>query len=79
MIWVQNKNKGIVTTRDEETGLVRAKGLPYTFNPKLSITTTRKEFIETGVISVKTNKVLKSFLKAKSKISQSLSRASTNK
>ena len=65
-------NKGITTTKDDETGLVRTKALPYTFNPKLSITTTRKDYLENGIVG-KTNNVLKNFLKTKVKNKHNLS------
>lgn len=56
--------KGITTTRDDETGLVRTKALPYTFNPRLSVTTTRKDYLENGVVG-KTNSMIKNYLKTK--------------
>lgn len=58
--------KGITTTRDDETGLVRAKALPYTFNPKLLVTTTRKDYLENGIVG-KSHSMMKNYLKTKNK------------
>ena len=73
-----NKNKNVLATKDDKTGMIRAKGLPYTYNPKLSITTTRKEFYENGIVGVKANRTMKNFLKSKHKFSHSLSHTSTD-
>jgi hypothetical protein len=39
----------LTTVRDEETGEYKIKALPYSLNPKLEITISRKEYLENGV------------------------------
>ena len=46
---IDEGNKGISTFKDENTGLVTIKGLPYTHNPKLDMKISRREYEESGV------------------------------
>lgn len=41
-------NRGITTVRDENTGYVKVKALPYYQNPMLDRTVIRKEYFENG-------------------------------
>lgn len=61
-----NDHKGITTVKDENTGLVRTKALPYTCNPKLHSTTTRKDYLESGIAN-KPQSLLRKLIKAKHK------------
>lgn len=61
-----DENKGITSSKDEETGWTKIKALPYTYNPKLDNATTRKEYQEHGVRS-SSKKTIKSLLRNKNK------------
>jgi predicted XRE-type DNA-binding protein len=58
-ISIADSSIGIKTTRDEETGQVKLKALPYTKNPKLTMALTRKDYFENGISAVTTRKVKK--------------------
>jgi hypothetical protein len=56
---IADSNIGVKTTRDEETGQVKIKALPYAKNPKLTMALTRKDYFENGISAVTTRKAKK--------------------
>lgn len=61
-----SSNRGITTARDEETGLTKILALPYSFNPKLDLTLSRKEYFDNALQNT-SKKTVKSLLKHKNK------------
>jgi hypothetical protein len=61
---IADSDRGITTSRDEETGQVKVRALPYTQNPRLSIAVTRKDYFENGFQGF-TKRDVKNLLKKK--------------
>lgn len=63
---ITESNRGITTSRDEETGQVKVRALPYTQNPRLSMAVTRKDYFENGLQGF-TKRNVKNLLNKKNK------------
>ena len=64
-------NRGITTMRDENTGYVKVKALPYSHNPKIELAITRKEYFENGVREMASKAMAKLLNQKKANFSKS--------
>ncbi|CAI2387005.1 unnamed protein product [Moneuplotes crassus] len=60
-------DRGITTSRDDYTGMVKVKALPYVSNPRLHMALTRKQYFENGIDNL-SQRTLKKFEKKNKKL-----------